>query len=75
MPWSTSNRFVQSAAHFFFQGRIFFSRLRLEKKLNIIEEYEGLSLVDEDFAPRDAVKKETGHVTLFHECNPMRDKN
>ena len=47
MPWSTSNRIVQNAAYFFFSPP-------LGKSLNIIEEYEGLSLIDTSFAPRDS---------------------
>ena len=47
MPWSTSNRFGQNVAHFFFSPP-------LGKSLNIIEEHEGLSLVDTSFAPRDS---------------------
>ena len=48
--WSISNRFVQNAAHSFFSPP-------LGKRLNFTEEYEGLSLVDTSFAPRDSSKK------------------
>ena len=47
MPWSTSNRFVQNAAQFIFSPP-------LGKSLNIFEEFEGLSLVDTNYAPRDS---------------------
>ena len=52
MPLSTSNRFVQNAAHFFLSPP-------LGNSLNIVEEYQDLSLVDTSFAPREpeAVKK------------------
>ena len=47
MPRSTSNRFVQNAAHLYFLPP-------LGRSLNDIEEYEGLSLVDTSFAPGDS---------------------
>ena len=64
MPWSTSSRFVQNAAQFF-------SSPPLGKSLNTTEEYEGLSLVNTSFAPRDSPrprkKKSPCHpLTLFH---------
>ena len=61
MPWITSNLIVQYATLFIFLPP-------LAKSPNIIEKNEGLSLVDTGFAPTqpEAVKKKTGHVTLFH---------
>ena len=50
MPWSSSNRFVQSATQFVFSPP-------LRKSLNSIEEYEGLKLVDTSVAPRDSPKQ------------------
>ena len=49
MPWSTSNRIVENAAQFIFSPP-------LGKSLNTIENFEGLSLVDTTFAPRDSPK-------------------
>ena len=46
MPWSTSNRIVQSAAQFYFSPK-------LGKSLDInFENDEGLRLVDTSFAPQ-----------------------
>ena len=61
MTWSTSNRIVQNAAQFAFSPP-------LGKSLNIIENIEGLSLVDTSFAPRDRprpVKKKTAMSPSF----------
>ena len=68
----TSNRFMQNAAQFFFlplrNAAQFFFLPPLGKSLNIIEEFDGLSLVDTNFAPRDSprpLKQNPGHVTLL----------
>ena len=61
MSWSTSNRFVQNAAQFFISPP-------LRNCLNVAEEFEGLSLVDTNFAPRDSPRplNENWQATLFH---------
>ena len=60
MPWSTSNRIVQNAAHFLVlspPGR----------SLNIIEKIEGLSLIDTSFAPTTA----RGRYENEWPCDPL----
>ena len=59
MPWSTFNRIVQNAAQVCFSPP-------LGKCLNIIENIEGLSLVDTSFAPRDSLRP----VTFFLAMSP-----
>ena len=49
-------------------GAFFFFSPALGKSLNIIEEIEGLLLVDTSFAPKDNPRpvKKNGHVSLVH---------
>ena len=60
MPWRTSNWAVQNVMQSLFS-------LPSGKLLNIVEKFEGLSLVNTSFAPRDSPRPlyKSGHVTVF----------
>ena len=62
MPWSTSNRIVQNKARFVFSPS-------LGKSVNLIEEIDGLSLIDASFAARDSPRPSIKRA--MSPCHPL----